>query len=69
MRYYRAKVAEDEEQFAYRLYVTETLRLQGEGQYIAKSWLDLISPKPTDTRNAVEIAEDFVQKHGLKFAV
>lgn len=66
MRYVRAKVAEDDERMAYRAYVTESLRLQGENKYIQRSWLDIINPKPTDNRSAGEIADDFIRRHELR---
>jgi len=51
---------------AYRAYVTESLRLQGENKYIQRSWLDIINPKPTDNRSAGEIADDFIRRHELR---
>ena len=63
----RAKVAEDDERTAYRAYVTESLRLQGENKYIQRSWLDIIDPKPVDTRSGDEIALDVIERTGLHY--
>jgi len=62
----RAKYTEDDEHMAYRVYVTESLRLQGENKYIQRSWLDIINSKPTDNRSAGEIADDFIRRHELR---
>lgn len=40
----------------------------GDGKYLTGRWVDIMEPKPRDDRNAVEIADDFMQRHGLKFA-
>ena len=63
----RAKVAEDDERTAYRAYVTESLRLQGEKKYFQRSWLDIIDPKPVDTRSGDEIAMQVVKNAGLHY--
>lgn len=53
---------EDQKQQAYKMYVTDTLRLVGEntakqvrGAYIAKRYSDLIKPIPEDNRTPEEI--------------
>lgn len=65
MRYILAKIAEDDERTAYRAYVTESLRLQGENKYIQRSWLDIIDPKPVDNRSGDEIAVQVLRNTGL----
>ena len=65
MRYIRAKCAEDDERYSYRAYVTESLRLRGEGKCIVKSWMDIIDPPPVDTRSGDEIAINVLQHAGL----
>ena len=62
-----ARIADDDERIAYRAYVTESLRLRGENKYISRSWLDIIDPKPIDTRSVGEIVQDVVKNAGLRF--
>lgn len=50
---------------AYREYVTESLRLQGEGKILASRWIDAVSKKAEDSRSADEIAIDVITKAGL----
>lgn len=57
----------------FRVYVTDSLkaiadntaRLAG-GSVIEKRYLDIIDPKPPDTRTAAEILAEVVQKTGIK---
>lgn len=52
---------------AYRAYVTESLRLQGENKYIQRSWLDIIDHRSMDTRSGDEIALDVIERAGLHY--
>ena len=63
----RAKAEEDEERLSYRVYMSESLRLQGEGKHLTRSWMDIIRPEQEDTRDAGEIAEDFMRRAGLRY--
>ena len=60
------------EQHAYRAYVTESLRMQGDNLYFQQSWADMVdtSPPPkVDTRPCKEIAHDiFSRIRGEKIA-
>lgn len=63
----------EREEELYRSYLAETVRLAGEdiarltgGQYLAKSWSELISPEMPDERSGDEIAADVIRKAGLK---
>lgn len=62
MRYVRAKCAQDDESLSYRVYVTEALRMQGQNKYPARSWLDIINPKPRDERSGDEIVMDLFHR-------
>ena len=62
MHYVRAKCEQDDEERSFRLYMTEIVRLRGEGKTLTKSWLDIIDPKPVDNRSGDEIAVDFVRR-------
>lgn len=62
----KAKYAQDDEQFKYREYVTETLRMQGEGMHPGISWTDIVVPKVVDNRSGDEIVTSVLTGAGLK---
>jgi hypothetical protein len=60
---------DDTEEYTYRAYVTEALRLQGEDKYPSARWLDLIdqTEPEVDNRSCGEIAHDiFARIRGEK---
>ena len=60
-------MAEYLDEYKYRIYVTESLRLQGEGRYMSAKYTELIGLEgEKDTRTAEEVAEDIIARHGLK---
>ena len=76
MRYVVSKYKEQQKEMAYRIYVTECLRLMTEntakqsesgGSYINKPFADVIgSNKPKDERTAEEIIADISFRAGLE---
>lgn len=38
-------ISEKEKELSYRVYVTDTLRLHGEGKYITNRWADKLEPR------------------------
>ena len=67
MRYVRAKIDEDGERLSFRAYVTDSLRLKGEGKYIPERWIEIIEPQRRDDRSAEQIAADIMAGAGLRF--
>lgn len=69
MRYVLAKLVEYDHDKAYRIYVTRSLQLIPQSQYLQASYTDTISGKikPQDTRDGDEIASDVMTNAGLKF--
>lgn len=65
MRYYAAKYADYQREAAYRIYVTDSLYLQGQGKAFSRRYSDLIKPAAIDTRTGDEIAEDIIKKLGI----
>lgn len=66
-----AKIKEDMEIKAYRAYVSDTLLLIAEntalavrGKYPKQRYVEIVSPKPLETRTADEIINSFKQKLG-----
>lgn len=67
MRYASFKFLQKQNEKAYRIYVTDSLRIIGEngGRAICERWIDAVTPKKQDTRTAEEIVADIVKKAGL----
>ena len=74
MRYVVSKYKEQQKEMAYRIYVTECLRIMTEntakqsgGSYINKPFADVIgNNKPKDERTAEEIIADITKRAGLE---
>ena len=68
MKYMVARFIRENEELAYRVYTTDTLRLiaQGTRSYPQKRYAELIEHAPRDTRSGDEIASDVILKCGLK---
>ena len=70
MRYVMSRVAEQQDDLAYRIYISDMLRLQGEGKYLTARYIDIIRPKEIKKKEpektADEIAIDIISKLHLK---
>ena len=73
MRYAIARYQSQQRDLAYRIYVTDCLRIIGEntakmsgGSYITAGFMDAISQKPVDNRTGEEIVADVIKKAGLE---
>lgn len=67
-----SKVSQQAKDTAYRVYVTDSLKLIAEntanfakGQYMKARYYDIITPKKLDTRTGDEIVEDIIKRAGL----
>lgn len=65
-------IAEQQKDAAYRIYVTDALRIVAEntaqyvgGNYIKARYADMIEPKKQDSRTCEEITADIVARCGL----
>ena len=73
MRYAMARYQSQRRDFAYRIYVTDCLRIisentakMGGGSYITAKLSDIINPKPADKRTGEEIAADIIRQAGIE---
>lgn len=73
MRYAMARYQSQQRDLAYRIYVTECLRMisentakMGGGSYITAKFPDIINPKPVDNRTGEEIAADIIKMAGIE---
>lgn len=63
---------QEQKEFAYRVYVSDTLKLITEntakyagGSHLTTRWADIVAQKPADTRTGAEIARDVIKAAGL----
>ena len=73
MRYAMARFNQHQRDLAYRIYVTDCLRIisentakMGGGSYITAKFADIINPKPADNRSGEEIAADIIKLAGIE---
>ena len=73
MRYATARFNQHQRDLAYRIYVTDCLRMATEntakmsqGVYNAARFYDIINPKPVDNRSGEEIAADIIKRAGIE---
>ena len=73
MRYAMARFNQHQRDLAYRIYVTDCLRMATEntakmsqGAYTAARFYDIINHKPVDNRSGNEIAADIIKRAGIE---
>ena len=73
MRYAMARYQSQQRDLAYRIYITDCLRIisentakMGGGSYITAKFPDIINPKPVDNRTGEEIAADIIKMAGIE---
>ena len=68
MRYAVARYNQNQRDTAYRIYVTDTLRIisRNTGAYAQKRFIEILDPKCSDDRTGEEIAVDVIKSAGLE---
>ena len=73
MRYAMARFNQHQRDLAYRIYVSDCLRIISEntakiggGSYITAKFSDIINPKLVDNRAGEEIAADIIKRAGIE---
>ena len=73
MRYAIARYQSQQRDLAYRIYVTDCLRIisentakMGGGSYVTAKFTDIINHKPVDNRTGDEIAADIIKRAGIE---
>ena len=73
MRYAIARYQSQQRDLAYRIYVSDCLRIisentakTGGGSYITAKFADIINPKPDDNRTGEEIAANIIKQAGIE---
>jgi hypothetical protein len=68
LRYVNARLDEYDREEAYRIYISKSLQLIPQNQWLSKSYNELLNTnKPVDNRSGKEIAIDVMKKAGLHF--
>lgn len=57
---------QEQTDLAYRVYMTDSARLRGEGKYISKRWHDMVRPGKREDADAEEIIADIASRAGLE---
>ena len=65
MRYAISKYKKEQEEMAYRIYMTDSLYYRAQNQYMNVRYYDLLNRK-IDNRSGDEIATDVIHKIGLR---
>lgn len=68
MRYVQARYEQEQRELAYRIFVTESLRLAPQNKYLTMKYMEMIKPQAIDNRTGDEVAIDVIERIGLKFA-
>lgn len=73
MRYAMARFNQHRRDLAYRIYVSECLRMisenvasRGGRSYMAVKFEDVLNPKPVDNRTGEELAADIIKLAGIE---
>ena len=73
MRYAIARYQSQQRDLAYRIYVTDCLRIISEntakmrgGSYMKAKLADIINPNPVENRTGEEIAADIIKRAGIE---
>ena len=73
MRYAMARYQSQQRELAYRIYVTDCLRMvtentakMSQGAHTAARFYDIINPKPGADRTGEEIAADIIKRAGIE---
>ena len=73
MRYATARFNQHQRDLAYRIYVSECLRMINENaasgggrSYMAVKFEDVINPKHVDNRTGEELAADIIKRAGIE---
>lgn len=73
MRYAIARYQSQQRDLAYRVYVTDCLRMvtentakMSQGAYTSARFYDIINPKPVGNRTGEEIAADIIKRAGIE---
>ena len=73
MRYAITRYQSQQRDLAYRIYVSDCLRIISEntarmsnGSYVTAKFSDIINPKPVENRTGEEIAADIIKRAGIE---
>ncbi len=62
-RYVVARFKREQEQYLFRFYVAEQMRLQAQGKYIGVKWHELVHPP--EAADVLAVIDDLTERAGL----
>jgi len=67
LSYVRAAIEQDEEEYTFKVYMSDSVQLAGEDKFITRRWCDIANDlkKPVDNRTGDEVAADVIKRLGL----
>jgi len=67
LSYVRAAIEQDEEDYTFKVYMSDSAQLAGENKFITRRWCDIANDlkKPPDNRTGDEVAADVIKRLGL----
>lgn len=65
IRYAEGRFAREVEEFAYRAYITESIRLYGEGKVIGAKWIDVVRKEKKEKIDPEQTLKHVISKAGL----
>lgn len=68
MRYCNRRFRREQEDMAYRTYVTDSLYLRDRGKSHSKRWIDIVRPRAAEDVDPQDVLDDLAERAGLVIA-
>lgn len=68
MRYCNRRFRREQEDMAYRTYVTDSLYLRDRGKSHSKRWIDIVRPRAAEDVDPQAVLDDLAERAGLVIA-
>ena len=68
MRYFNRRFGREQEDMAYRTYVTDSLYLRDRGKSHSKRWIDIVRPRAAEDVDPQAVLDDLAERAGLVIA-
>lgn len=68
MKYCNRRFRREQEDMAYRTYVTDSLYLRDRGKSHSKRWIDIVRPRSAEDVDPQAVLDDLAERAGLVIA-
>jgi len=67
LHYVRSAIEKDTEEYAFKVYMTDSVQMVGEQKHITKRWCEFVEDikKPVDDRSGDEVAAEVIMRLSL----